>query len=176
MAADLVNQRKVFLCDGFAYVASADVVSLILGEFRTRLSKALVAAAKALPRMEEDERLLPVLQNMSRQYVGPEYGNRTSTNGQVTADNIEKLVPHFPLCMQHLHSKLKDDSHLKYGGRQQYGLFLKGIGMSMDESLLFWRRAFSKNVADDKFQREYAYNIRHSYGQEGKRTSYSPYK
>ena len=57
----------------------------------------------------------------------------------------------------------------------QYGLFLKGIGLSVDEALLFWRTAFSA-IPDDKFQKEYAYNIRHNYGLEGKRVSYSPYQ
>jgi len=93
--------------------------------------------------------------------------------------------------MQYTHSKLRADRHLKHGGRMQYGLFLKvlfsllllhltdakcyqGIGLSLEEALLFWRKAF-RDVNDDKFQKEYAYNIRHNYGREGKRTNYSPY-
>lgn len=32
--------------------------------------------------------------------------------------------------MQHLHTKLREDSHLKYGGRVQYGLFLKVNGVA----------------------------------------------
>lgn len=81
----------------------------------------------------------------------------------------------FPLCMRNLHGHLTADNHLRHGGRQQYGLFLKGIGLSISEALEFWRRMFSK-FTDDEFQKRYAYNIRHNYGQEGKRANYSPFK
>lgn len=77
--------------------------------------------------------------------------------------------------MRHLHQQLRRDQHLKHFGRMQYGLFLKGMGLSMDEALLFWRKAFGK-VSDDQFQKNYAYNIRHNYGQEGKRVNYTPYR
>lgn len=77
--------------------------------------------------------------------------------------------------MQHLHKNLRQNSHLKYNGRQQYGLFLKSIGLSLEEALAFWRRSFASKVSDDKFQKEYAYNVRHNYGQEGKRANYAPY-
>lgn len=78
--------------------------------------------------------------------------------------------------MRHLHNQLRHDHHLKHQGRMQYGLFLKGLGLSMEEALLFWQRAFSGKVTEDQFQKNYAYNIRHNYGREGKRTDYTPYR
>ena len=56
----------------------------------------------------------------------------------------------FPLCMQQLHSALRSNHHLRHGGRQQYGLFLKGIGLSLDEAIKFWRSEFSKIIDVDQ--------------------------
>jgi DNA primase large subunit len=77
--------------------------------------------------------------------------------------------------MRTLHTHLRQDAHLKHNARLQFGLFLKGIGLPLDEALVFWRKAFHK-MSDDQFQKGgYTYNIRHSYGMEGKRTNYTPY-
>lgn len=45
----------------------------------------------------------------------------------------------------------------------------------MEESLKFWRSAFRAKIEPDQFEKRFAYNIRHSYGREGKRTSYTPF-
>jgi DNA primase large subunit len=81
--------------------------------------------------------------------------------------------------MSHLHQSLRVNSHLKHFGRLQYTLFLKGLGLSLDECILFWRRSF-RLMTDDKFNKEYKYNIRHSYGDVGgdanrRGRGYSPY-
>lgn len=68
--------------------------------------------------------------------------------------------------MQHLHRSLRRDAHLKHYGRLQYTLFLKGIGLNLEECLIFWRSSF-RNATDDTFNKEYRYNVRHAYGDVG---------
>ena len=98
-----------------------------------------------------------------------------SITGQLVAGDVDKASVHFPLCMQYLHRNLRSDRHLKFGGRQQYGLFLKSIGMALSEALIFWRTAFHPKHSPEQFNKDYAYNVRHNYGQEGKRANYSSY-
>lgn len=43
----------------------------------------------------------------------------------------------------------------------------------MEEAVVFWRKSFS-SITDDKFNKEYRYNIRHNYGLEGSRKNYNP--
>ena len=45
----------------------------------------------------------------------------------------------------------------------------------MEESLLFFQNAFTKLISSDDFNKNYAYNIRHMYGKEGKRQSYTAF-
>uniref|UniRef100_A0A8C1BT31 DNA primase large subunit n=1 Tax=Cyprinus carpio carpio TaxID=630221 RepID=A0A8C1BT31_CYPCA len=128
-ALDLVRTRKVYLLAGNAYIPHHEIVTIVLNDFRTRLSKALALSGKS-----------------------------------------------FPLCMRHLHKALRENHHLRHGGRMQYGLFLKGIGLTLDQALQFWRSEFVKGKVDaDKFDKAYAYSVRHMFGKEGKRTDYTPY-
>ena len=47
---------------------------------------------------------------------------------------------------------------MKYKARIQYGLFLKGIGLSMENAIRFFRAEFTKGPVDvDKFDKEYTY-------------------
>lgn len=56
-------------------------------------------------------------------------------------------------------------------------MYLKGVGLNLDESLRFWKGEFTKknDIDSEKFEKQYSYNIRHSYGQEGKRNDYKPW-
>lgn len=172
---DLVASREVYLADGYAFVPQSSLISILLSQFKRNLMQALELTARALPRLDDDDRLKPVLKNVSTQYTGKQYGEEAGAlSGKVKSDDIDGLSAHFPPCMQHLHEMLRRENHMKHYGRMQYGLFLKGIGLTLDEALIFWRKAFGK-ITDDAFQKQYAYNIRHNYGQEGKRADYTPY-
>jgi DNA primase large subunit len=46
------------------------------------------------------------------------------------------------------------------------------VGLSIEEAIVFWRKAFSAKMADDKWAKEYLYNIKHQYGLVGKMANY----
>ncbi|NXE89804.1 PRI2 primase, partial [Menura novaehollandiae] len=175
-AVDLFRARRVFIKDGFAYVPFKEIDVIVLNNYRTKLSKALALTARSLPSIQSDERLQPLLNHLSHCYVGPDYSVQKNT-GKISLEQIDALsVKSFPLCMRQLHRALRDSHHLRHGGRMQYGLFLKGIGLTLEQALEFWKKEFIRGKVDaDKFDKGYAYSIRHNYGKEGKRTDYTPY-
>ncbi|XP_011801010.1 PREDICTED: DNA primase large subunit [Colobus angolensis palliatus] len=175
-ALDLFRGRKVYLEDGFAYVPLKDIVAIILNEFRAKLSKALALTARSLPAVQSDERLQPLLNHLSHSYTGQDYSTQGNV-GKISLDQIDLLsIKSFPPCMRQLHKALRENHHLRHGGRMQYGLFLKGIGLTLEQALQFWKQEFIKGKMDpDKFDKGYSYNIRHSFGKEGKRTDYTPF-
>ncbi|KRZ82392.1 DNA primase large subunit [Trichinella sp. T8] len=84
-------------------------------------------------------------------------------------------VTSFSLCTRRLYDELKRAHHLRHGGQMQLGLFLKKIGLSLNESLKFWEYHFRLKIDAEKFQSQYAHSIRHNYGKEGKRADNAVY-
>ncbi|KAF3323647.1 putative DNA primase large subunit [Carex littledalei] len=175
---DLVAGRRVFLLKGFAFVPRNQVVSLVCTIFRSNISKALALTNRkwrATIHDQEKDRLAPIVEALGNSYLGPDYSQPREC-AEISLKDINQLASSsFPLCMRHLFGKLKEDHHLKHGGRMQLGLFLKGVGLKLEDALAFWRAEFSQKVGAERFDKEYAYSIRHNYGKEGKRTDYTPY-
>ncbi|KAK8627563.1 hypothetical protein V6N13_135172 [Hibiscus sabdariffa] len=175
---ELVAGRRVFICKGHAYVAMNQVVSLVVTQFRSYLSKALILTNRkwtSTVREQEKDRLAPIVEALCTSYLGPDY-SQPNEAGEISVKDIDHIAKtSFPLCMRHLFEKVREDHHLKHGGRMQLGLFLKGVGLKLDDALAFWKAEFAPKVSAERFDKEYAYNIRHNYGREGKRTDYTPY-
>ena len=180
---NLVAARQVFLKKGFAYIAASMQLSLLAVEFQESLEKNVLRTFQTIPRLEDDDRLLPLLSNLSRNFSSMQYeslyGNDPSMTSDINANSIvtPPIMKHYPLCAKHLQKNLIYNSHLKYQGRQQLGLFLKGIGLGIDEALKFWNHQFTKSgkMTTETFNKEYRYNIRHNYGLEGARIKYRPW-
>ena len=85
-----------------------------------------------LPRLDEDTRLIPVLDHLCQGFANgltsvSDYKTEGHGSGDVvSAEMVDELAQkHWPMCMRHLQDTLRRDRHLKHYGRLQYGLFLK---------------------------------------------------
>lgn len=175
----LVKRRRILVKRGICLVRGRDIVYVALHHFRISLEQQLKVLQRASHANQESslERLEPILELFiakSRDQCSSTFSQR-SEQPRIVAGNIDSMAEqHFPLCMKNLHRRFREDHHLKYDGRVQYRMFLKGMGWSVHDTLLFFRNEFVQVISAARFDREYAYHIRHSYGLEGARKDYAP--
>ncbi|XP_058066195.1 DNA primase large subunit [Anopheles bellator] len=172
---NLVRDRKCYLKGGKAYIPPESFVHVVARKHQQLIEDGLKAHLRMLPTLEIDERFSMLLKSIHTSYTGKNY--TVARNGCVPIESLDQLSKKsFPLCMRHVHDTLRATHHLKHFGRMQYTLFLKAIGVTMEDCLRFWREELTRGkVPIEKFEKEYAYNIRHNYGKEGSRINYTPF-
>ncbi|GFZ15251.1 DNA primase, large subunit family [Actinidia rufa] len=84
-----------------------------------------------------------IVEALSTSYLGPDY-SLPREFADISLKDIDQVAKSsFPLRMRHLFDKLREDHHLKHGGRMQLVLFLKGVGLKLEDALTFWKVEFS---------------------------------
>ena len=103
----------------------------------------LIRAYKYLPTILKDARLNKLLMNLSN-HNSIDF-NLTEVSAPKDSEKI-RLADldyyqrmSFPPCMKSLFVALRNHHHLKHFGRLQLGLFLKGLGLTVDEAMQFWK-------------------------------------
>ena len=162
---------------GWAYMLSTDAASVVATAFRQRLTTALLVCCDHYYENvgnQEDERLAPLMLSLTERTVGVVYGKEAT---ELPLEELPAAMEQSaPLCMRRSFAVLKAQHHLKDGGRMQLGLFLKGIGLSMENALVFWKTEFMLGgKTAEAFDKQYRYNFEHQYGQAGSRIDYTPY-
>jgi DNA primase large subunit len=120
-------------------------------------SRSLVRAGTAFWQvMLQDKRLRirPLLTSMNLQYIGPGGGNATTYRidgeSMLMVLNVSNMAMwSMPLCMS-----LQGDHKLKHQGQLQYGLFLKGVEMTLKEHTLFFQREFMHIMTLEQFSKQ----------------------
>lgn len=124
--ADILARYRPFL----TFTAYRPILTFTAYRPSRKHANAPQLTAKNLPRLDEDERLSPVLTHLATSFLSglsaSEYTPENTDGTTVTAEMIDDIAKkHFPPCMRHLYERLKGDRHLKHFGRLQLGLFLK---------------------------------------------------
>lgn len=136
---------------------------------------------KSSPMIKEfmsDDRLIEIKKEVVRIF----YSNSQHSTSKETIrpDDIKELHKLFPPCMANLYNNLKKNHRLSHYARFNFSLFLKDIGMSLNDSIAFWKSEYSQpskcagkcSHSWQKDSAKYTYSIRHLYGLEGKRANY----
>lgn len=103
--------------------------------------------------------------------------NSLETNVQLDDDkklslkNIDTVIRAgcFPPCMTYCIQGLKTNNRLKFQARLQLTSFFNSCGMSCEDDLKYQKSFYTRVMPEEKFTREYAYNIKHIHGQVGGR-------
>jgi DNA primase large subunit len=165
----------VLLEGGRAYVLSRDLDAIASVSFGKHLSGKLAECGRGFHEkvFEEEERLAPLMLGIP----GGQGAVAHAGGGNVRLlDLPAALEASAPLCMRSSYGVLREKHHLKHGGRMQFGLFLKGIGVGVGDALAFWQAEFMRGgTTGEEFEKRYAYNFKHQFGQAGSRKNYSPY-
>lgn len=178
-ALRFIAHRSVPLADGYALLSRHEIISIVGDAFEKHLDEELVFARQHLNL--QDPQVIRLLESMNLVYQDfkdkiddqkrlERQKSLKDTNRPYAIDieDIDNLVRnHFPPCMRYLHETLTTDHHLKHSGRLHYGAFLRAGQVDLDTAVEFWRKEFTKKIPNEKFEREYKYNIRHLYGKEG---------
>ena len=182
-ALNLVPTHDYFLNKGNIYIPETSLHNLFKLVFEQKMEKIMYKIRTKTESIKKDRRIREIFISFEKEKE--RLNNAEAEKMQKEMPNDEKLrtmndVDHFsercfPLCMNLIERHINQYSHLTHFGRLQYTLFLKGAGLSVDEALKFFQKKYEKKTPLDKFEKEYAYNIRHSYGLEGKRVNYTPY-
>lgn len=176
----MVRTRSVALVAGQAVVECKQVVQLLCCLFRTlfALGFSQLGASKVDEDIQEDERTAPVIKILYRLYRAHHVGKIMKPLRYLHHKEIEKEVRYFPLCMQELHKVLKHHNRLRHYERYRFSLYLKDIGLPLDENIAFWESYYSKPHRSDTggcqhawqgCKNRYSYSIRHMYGLEGRK-------
>ncbi|XP_014485507.1 PREDICTED: probable DNA primase large subunit [Dinoponera quadriceps] len=173
---DLVKERELVLNNGYVITPCSTWKKVLQSLFCTYLINELNLMKKQAQYTVKRDLRLQFLSEKVQSYLFKE----GTVHGRITIGNIDAESERFPPCMRHLHSVLKSRHRLSHYARLYYSLFLKEIGMKLEDSIAFWRQEYSKphtcaSVCSHNWQaneKKFVYSIRHMYGLEGSRRNY----
>lgn len=186
--AHLISRRAVVLMGGTAYVPDREMASLIGRKYRDFLNQSMLMAARERARLlKADERIKTIADRISPAALL--VSNKASTlspTEKLSLSNFSLLLGRsMPPCMRVAIESMRGSGegggrgsgrHLKNTGRNQLAPFLRTAGMTMDESLQWWKTEFTRGnqMDSDKFDKNYTYNIKWVYGKAGRLKAAAP--
>jgi len=183
----LMANREVTLSDGQANLRGNQIHLYLTQVFSTLLSfnSAKLQEPATSFKVRNDPRFIEALGQLKMLYyaaIPPKI--QITISQSLRLYNLNAMSQYFPPCMRALHLTLQKRHRLCHKPRVQYTLFLKEIGLPVEDCLELLRSEYSRPALQngqqhkcehswDKDAKRYTYGTRHLYGLEGGRVNYS---
>ncbi len=164
----LLGKRQVLLYKGWGINFLKTFLITLKRAYEETLREKIAASAKVISNLDVGLRdHVELLKEELLNIIQPKISITSSVE-------IKEDVSLYPPCMYDLYMKILNRGHLPHNHRLQLGLFLKQVGMSVDDQMMFWYKNAVDNVnrSFDDFKKKVGYIIRHLYGLEGSKTDY----
>merc|ERR1719427_744585 len=165
------------LCHHFEHLMKQVFINLIQDKLTSYLqSEAYVP--KVMNNQIEDERtrnLFKFLISFNTQMKDVLSITSPKCSARINLRNISRESEYFPKCMKNIYGILEKGEKLSHNQRFNFSLFLKDVGMQMQEATNFWRKYYSKingqthrslSIWEER-RSKYNYSVKHLYGQTG---------
>lgn len=172
----LIAKRQVELKNGMVSLPCGKWKEYLMHLFLTNLKYRINTTN--LDPLKTDPRILELLYKLKNELLP--FLTRTSSDILIS-NKVDTVSKFFPPCMLNLHQNLRKRHRLSHTQRFYYSLFLKDVGMPVEEAIDFWRAEYRQSPSGshncchywEKDEKKYLYGIRHMYGLEGRRKSYT---
>ena len=184
LVPNLVSKRLVNLELGQAIITSSKVMEFVQEIFSKLLKSSIMQMSKqdlSYGAEEDDQRLVILIKRIRNQISDRTFQRDLYCVNDIKAEEVDSMSKDFPMCFQRVHENLKSHHRLGHHARVAYTLFLKEIGLPLDQALKFWSQHYSKHSKNtekcshswQENHKKFEYSINHLYGNAGGAKNYS---
>ncbi|MHA1212901.1 MAG: hypothetical protein ACTSSH_10615 [Candidatus Heimdallarchaeota archaeon] len=175
----LVSNRSALVKNGWVIGLINDFAGGVKIAFERKLRTRIRESKESIDRIARSSIQKPVAE--LKEELSKVIHTMSSGSDRIALSNFRLFTRQsvFPQCMLDLYNEIMKQGHINHDERLQLGLFLKNIGMSVDEQLQFWYDRAVDNIGltyDQFASGAPGYQIKYMYGLVGGRTDYSAHK
>lgn len=176
----LVSELKVHLIQGIAIVPCNQWNSLLIDIFRLIYNQSLRYIHRSMSALPNNSLQVEYLSEQINMYYNSNIVSWKNTNETMNLEELNSKKKCLPPCMLLSLNSLFKNHRLAHDPRYQLTLFLKEIGVSMDQTLLLFKQEYSKignleSTCTHTWENHYQqieYNVKHTYGIVGSKKIY----
>ncbi|RMG42460.1 MAG: hypothetical protein D6732_00905 [Methanobacteriota archaeon] len=175
----LLRKRIGRLIKGWVIIDMKSAIPFVKREFEYRLRKEMDSLRERMETRPNLKRQAMIFYEYIQKDVFEKImqPRRETVNLDIISldGDLESNYLKLPPCIQDLLHRVDREGYIGHWERFQLGIFLKQIGMPVEEQLQFWYSKAVDNIgiSFEQFQKKAGYIIRHIYGLEGGKIDYN---